>query len=210
MRLAALAALAGSESDATGAWSSAGRDAIDRAIADASGEDDWPEVRRRAAVALGARCQRPVPAQALADALDHDPDVGVRGDALSALVQCRAPGTAERLARIWDNAKLPIELRSRAVLEAVPLGDARLAAALVGKFTRWRAEAVQNAAALQLAQSAAAAIGRLAPPGGAAALGLAALGPACPPAARARLAELARSDSQAAAAARRAAAQCGK
>ncbi|TMQ15428.1 MAG: hypothetical protein E6J90_25440 [Deltaproteobacteria bacterium] len=228
VRLAALAALAGSESDATGAWSSAGRDAIDRAIADASGEDDWPEVRRRAAVALGARCQRPVPAQALADALDHDPDVGVRGDALSALVQCRAPGTAERLARIWDNAKLPIELRSRAVLEAVPLGDARLAAALVGKFTRWRAEAVQNAAALQLAQSAAAAIGRLAPPGGAAALldaldddafpeivqaaalGLAALGPACPPAARARLAELARSDSQAAAAARRAAAQCGK
>src|SRR5204863_518860 len=61
VRLAALAALAGSESDATGAWSSAGRDAIDRAIADASGEDDWPEVRRRAAVALGARCQRRVP-----------------------------------------------------------------------------------------------------------------------------------------------------
>src|SRR5262249_34994477 len=110
------------------------------------------------------------PAQALGDALDHDPDLGVRGDALSALVQCRAPGTAERLARLWNDAKLPALLRSRAVLEAVPLGDPKLAAALIGQFARWRGEAVSSAAALELAQSAAASIGRLKPPGAADAL----------------------------------------
>lgn len=229
VRLAALAALAGGQADADGAWRAAGGvDAIDRAIGDASAQDDWPEVRRRAAQALGARCRRPGPATALGDALDHDPDVGVRGDALSALVQCRAPGTAERLARVWDDARLPIELRSRAVLEAVPLGDPKLAAALISRFTRWRGEAVSSAAALELAQSAAAAIGRLKPPGAAdalidalddtafpeivqaAALGLGALGPACPAAAKARLTELARSDTPSAVAARRAAAQCGR
>jgi len=252
VRLAALAALAGSESDAAGAWAvpggaGAGADAsaspgsagarsspggsaelIDRAIGAASVDDDWPEVRRRAVTALGARCRRPGPARALGDALDHDPDLGVRGDALSGLVRCRAPGTAERLARVWDDARLPIELRSRAVLEAVPLGDPRLAATLVDRFTRWRGEAVSSAAALELAQSAAASIGRLGPPGAAralidalddtafpeivqaAALGLGALGPACPAAARARLSEIARSGEPSAPAARRAAAQCGR
>ena len=108
VRLAALAALAGGDGDAAGppagapagAWSAAGKadprsgaigDAIDSAIADASADDDWPEVRRRAVTALGSRCPRKVPVQALDDALDEDPDLGVRGDALSALVQCRAP-----------------------------------------------------------------------------------------------------------------------
>jgi HEAT repeats len=232
VRLAALAALAGSEGDAAGAWSApggvdAGADAIDRAIGAASVDDDWPEVRRRAVTALGARCRRPGPARALGDALDHDPDLGVRGDALSALVQCRAPGTAERLARVWDDARLPTELRSRAVLEAAALGDPRLAATLVDRFTRWRGEAVSSAAALELAQSAAASIGRLGPPGAAralidalddtafpeivqaAALGLGALGAACPAAAKTRLTELARSGEPSAPAARRAAAQCG-
>ncbi|HEY0476102.1 MAG TPA: HEAT repeat domain-containing protein [Kofleriaceae bacterium] len=229
VRLAALAALAGGEGDAGAeAGVEAGVDAIDRAIGDASAEDDWPEVRRRAASALGTRCQRPGPAKALGEALDHDPDLGVRGDALSALVQCRAPGTAERLARIWDDAKLPTELRSRAVLEAVPLGDPKLAAALVGRFARWRGESVSSAAALELAQSAAASIGRLRPPGAAAALidalddtgfpeivqaaalGLGALGPACPAAAKIRLTELGRSETPSAPVARRAAAQCGR
>ena len=229
VRLAALAALAGGETDAAGAWDAGGgNDAIDRAIGEASADDDWPEVRRRAATALGVRCQRPGPARALGDALDHDPDLGVRGAALSALVQCRAPGTAARLARIWNDARLPTELRSRAVLEAVPLGDPALAVALIGQLVRWRSEAATSAAALELVQSAAASIGRLRPPGAAAALldalddtaypeivqaaalGLGALGPACPAAARVRLLDLGRSDSQAAPAARRAAAQCGR
>jgi hypothetical protein len=230
VRLAALAALGGD----AGAWTAAGAPAaavdgaIDNAIADASAEDRWPEVRRRAVTTLGARCRRPLAVQALGEAVDEDRDLGVRGDALSALVQCRAPGTAERLVRLWDDGKAPIELRSRAVLETAALGDPRLGAALVEHFARWRGEAVSSAAALELAQSAAAALGRLGPPGAAralldalddgafpeivqaAALGLGALGPACPPAARARLAELARSDTPSAPAARRAAAQCGR
>jgi hypothetical protein len=232
VRMAALAALPGGEGSARPATPPANQaateTAIDSAIADASADDDWPEVRRRAVIALGARCRRPVAAQALGAALDEDPDLGVRGDALAALVLCRAPGTAERLLRLWDDPRAPLALRSRAVLEAVALGDARLATALVERFTRWRGEAAGSAAALQLAQSAAASIGRLAPPGAAralgdalddgafpelvqaAALGLGALGPACPAAARARLTEIARSDAPSAAAAKRAAAQCGR
>jgi HEAT repeat protein len=229
VRLAALAAV----SDGDAAWAAPGggdaaRDGIDRAIAGASIDEDWPEVRRRAVTALGTRCQRPGPARALGDALDHDPDLAVRGDALSALVRCRAPGTAERLARIWDDGRLPTELRSRAVLEAVALGDPRVAAQLVERFTHWRGDAVASAASLELAQSAAAAIGRLAPPGAAnalidaledtgfpelvqaAALGLGALGPLCPATARARLSEIARSGEPSAPAAKRAAAQCGR
>jgi hypothetical protein len=231
VRLAALAALGGG--DAAGGWTAAGApgtvdDAIDNALADASAEDRWPEVRRRAVASLGARCRRPLATQALGDAVDDDRDLGVRGDALSALVQCRAPGTAERLARLWDDGKAPIELRSRAVLETAGLGDPRLGAALIEHLARWRGEAVSSTAALELAQSAAAALGRLDPPGAAralldalddgafpeivqaAALGLGALGPACPPEARARLTELARSDAPTAPAAKRAAAQCGR
>jgi hypothetical protein len=230
VRLAALAALAGG--DAAGGWTAPGApgkvdDAIDNAVADASAEDRWPEVRRRAITALAARCRRTVAIQSLGDALDDDHDLGVRGDALSALVQCRAPGIAERLARLWDDGKAPLELRSRAVLEAAALGDPRLGLALVEHFARWRGDAMQSATALELAQSAAASLGRLGPPGAAralidalddgafpeivqaAALGLGALGPACPPEARARLVELARSDAPSAFAAKRAAAQCG-
>jgi hypothetical protein len=229
VRLAALAALAGGAADAGDAWHAAGGpDAIDRVIDDAIEDDTWPEVRRRAATALGTRCQRPGPAQALGDAVDEDPDLGVRGDALSALVQCHAAGVAALLPRIWGDAKAPLELRSRAVLEAVALGDPRLAAALVGTFTRWRGEAISSTEALTLAQSAAASIGRLGAPGAAraltdalddtafpeivqaAALGLGALGPACPPAAKAKLVALARSGDQTAVAAKRAAAQCGR
>src|SRR5262249_40887737 len=133
VRLAALATLSG-ETDAQTAWG--GDPAIDRAIDAALASDGWPEIRRRAAAALGTRCQRPAPAAALGNAVARDRDPGVRGAALSALVQCRAAGIAERLARIWDDGKAPLELRSRAVLEAAALGDPHLAATLVGKFTR--------------------------------------------------------------------------
>jgi hypothetical protein len=246
VRLAALSALAVAELDgpprpADGAAASPGPSlgpnpgaspgAIDGVIGDALAHDAWPEVRRRAATALGVRCQRPAPAHALGDAVDHDADLGVRGDALAALVQCHAAGTAALLARIWHDGQAPLELRSRAVLEVVALGDPAPAAALVGQLARWRNEASSSAEALTLAQSAAATLGRLgrlSPPGAAraltdalddtaypeivqaAALGLGALGPACPAEAKAKLAQIAQSeDNQAAGAARRAAAQCG-
>ena len=224
VRLAALGALAG-HGDAEPAEA---RDAADRALDSALTRDRWPEVRRRAATSLATRCQRPEPARSLATAVDRDPDLAVRGDALSALVQCHAAGVAALLARIWDDGQAPLELRSRAVLEAIALGDPALGPLLIARFARWRGEAVQSTSALALAQSAAAAIGRLAPPGAAralrdalddaafpeivqaAALGLGALGPACPAAAKARLVELARSDEPSAVAAKRAAGQCGR
>ena len=225
VRMAAVTALAAGE--AGDAWrATAG--AIDDAIAHALSGDAWPEVRRRAATALAARCTRTGPAAALVEAVDRDRELAVRGDALSALVACRAPGVAALLARVWNDDGAPVELRTRAVLEAVALGDPKLAATLVAAFTRWRGEATGSAPALALAQNAAAAIGRLAAPGAAAALtealddgafpelveaaalGLGALGPACPAGARTKLAELAGSDSQAAVAARRALARCGK
>jgi HEAT repeat protein len=228
VRLAALSALASADSDAAGAWHGAdGPDAIDRVIINGLG-DGWPEVRRRAATALGTRCQRPGPARALMDSVAKDRELDVRGDALTALVQCNAAGIAGLLAHTWDDAKLPTPLRARAVGLVIALGDKALAATLVGKFTSWRGQALESKESMELAQSAAAAIGQMAPPGAAkvliealddsafpeivsaAALALGALGPACPATAKAKLTVLARSTEQSAVAAKRAAAQCGK
>jgi hypothetical protein len=231
VRLAALAALASdgpARSPEAAGNPAETSTAIDDAVARAIGDDPWPEVRRRAAVTLAQRCHRPGPARVLASAVERDRDLGVRGDALSALVQCRAPAVGALLARLWDDARAPLELRLRAVLEATALADPALAAVLVERFTQWRGAVTSSAPALALAQAAAATIGRLAAPGAAraltealddaafpelveaAALGLGALGPACPAEARRRLAELAHSDDQTAVAARRAVAQCGK
>jgi hypothetical protein len=236
VRLAALSALAGTGEDAAGAWHGPegppprvdSHALIDRVLTASLATDAWPEVRRRAAAALGVRCQRPGPAGALAGAVAGDEVLDVRIDALTALVQCKAPGVRELLARTWDDGKAPLPLRRQAVDLVAALGDPQLAAALVGKLGRWRGEAIASAPALALAQSAAAAIGRTAPPGAAqaliaalddsafpelvsaAALALGALGPACPPAAKTKLAILARSGDQAAMAARRASLQCGR
>jgi len=229
VRLAALGALATAETDAASPWHGAGGpDGIDRVIINGLATDHWPEVRRRAATALGARCQRPGPAVALTAAVRQDKQLEVRGDALASLVECKATGVRDLLAATWNDGKAPLELRTRAVDLAVALGDPQLASALVGRFTAWRGEAITSTAALALAQSAAAAIGRLGAPGAArvledalddsafpeivsaAALGLGALGPACPATAKVKLGKLARTSEQSAAAARRAAAQCGR
>jgi len=229
VRIAVLSALAGAETDAGDPWHTAdGPDGIDRVIITALATDSWPEIRRRAASTLGARCQRPGPARALGDAVAKDRAIDVRVDALTALVQCRATGIDQLLAKTWDDNKSPIELRTQAVGLAVVLGDPKLGALLVGRFTRWRGAAIESAEALALAQSAAASIARLQAPGAAqaliaalddsafpeivsaAALALGALGPACPPSAKAKLNILARSDDQTAVAAKRAAAQCGR
>jgi len=229
VRLAAISALSHAETDAAGPWHGANSpDAIDRVIITALGSDTWPEIRQRAAAALGARCQRTGPARALTDSVGRDPDIEVRGDALTALVQCKAPGVRELLARTWDNAKLPPILRRRAVTLVLLLGDRQLATQLVARFTRWRGEAISSTDALGLAQSAADVIGKMDAPGAAqalldalddsafpeivaaAALGLGSLGKACPPAAKAKLTALARSEEQSAIAARHAAQQCGR
>jgi HEAT repeat protein len=156
VRLTALSALAGTGEDAAGAWHGPeGPGAIDRVLTAALATDAWPEVRRRAAAALGVRCQRPGPAGALAGAVAEDEVLDVRIDALTALVQCKAPGVRELLARTWDDGKAPLPLRRQAVDLVAALGDPQLAATLVGKLGRWRGEALASAPALALAQSAA-------------------------------------------------------
>ncbi|HEX4450167.1 MAG TPA: HEAT repeat domain-containing protein [Kofleriaceae bacterium] len=222
VRLAALSAFVGD------AWQ--GSDAaIDTALATALASDTWPEVRRHAAEVLGNRCARSAPARALATSVGRDPELDVRDAALVALVQCKAPGTAALLAMVWDDAKLPMPLRQRAVDLAANLGDVALGAKLVGKLASWRGAAIESADALALAQSAAYTIGRLAPPGAAdallaaladsaypeivaaAAAGLGLLGPACPRQALSQLRALSQNDEQQIAlAAKRAMAQCGR
>ncbi|HTR52358.1 MAG TPA: HEAT repeat domain-containing protein [Kofleriaceae bacterium] len=230
VRLAALDGLAGFEGGTAGPWHVApGPDAIDGMFATSLATDTWPELRRRAAQALGSRCTRIGAARALEASVARDPDLDVRGDALAALVQCAAPGAAGLLARVWDDAKAPLPLRQRAVDLAVALGDRELAITLVAKLASWRGAALDSANALALAQNAAYALGQLAPPGAAAALeaglddsaypeivaasatGLGLLGRACPASIKPRLRELARSDEQQIAiAAGRAAAVCGR
>lgn len=229
VRLAVLGVLETADVDPATAWhTSTGPDGIDRVIVTALSTDTWPEVRRRAATALGARCQRTGPAAALADAVGRDASLEVRSDALSALVQCKAPGAAELLSRTWDNGKLPVTLRAHAVDLAVALEDPRLGVRLVERFGAWRGAALESADAVTLAQSAAASIGRMRAPGAAqvliaalddaafpeivsaAALGLGALGPACPAAAQTKLRALARAGEQPSTAAGIAAKQCGR
>jgi hypothetical protein len=230
VRLAALSAVAGSGSGSAGAWHGpVGADGIDRVIQTRLATDTWPEVRRYSAQVLGGRCGRPGPAQSLADSVARDPDVGVRGDALAALVECKAPSAPGLLAKMWDDGKAPIELRQRAVDLAVTLGDRALAGKLVAKYAQWRGSALESEAALALVQNAAYAIGRLNAPGAAnalaaalddnafpeivssAATGLGLLGKACPQAVRPKLKSLAASDDQQVQlAASRAVELCGK
>ncbi len=230
VRYAALTALGATESGPPGPWHAAvGADGVDRVIQTALASDTWPEVRARAAQMLGARCSRPGPARSLDDAVHRDPELAVRGDALAGLVECKAAGAADLLWKTWDNRKQPIELRQRAIDLAVELGDAGLAAKLVARFGQWRGAALESEDALALAQNAAYAVGRLAPPGAAEALaaalddgafpeivaaaatGLGLMGHACPATARVRLRTLAHSDDQQIRlAAAHAAALCGK
>jgi hypothetical protein len=104
-----------------------------------------------------------------------------------------------------------------------------LAQKAVTKFKQWRGAAIESEAALALAQNAAYVLGRMAPPGaaaalesalddsafpeivGAAAASLGLLGKQCPASAKQKLESLAKSDEQqVASAAARAAAICGK
>ena len=229
VRIAVLSTLAGATADPASPWhTSGGPDGIDRVIISALSTDTWPEIRRRAATSLASRCMRLGPANALTEALNKDAHPDVRRDALIALVDCRAAGISELLAKTWDNGKQPITVRTQAVDLAVALGDPKLGAALVGKFGKWRGGALESADSMALAQSAAASIARLNAPGAAQALmaalddaafpeivsaaaqALGALGPACPPAAKVKLEALAKEDDQSAGAAKRAAAQCGR
>ncbi|CAN5636697.1 hypothetical protein BH11MYX1_BH11MYX1_38340 [soil metagenome] len=230
VRYAALTALGAAESGPPGPWHAAvNANGIDRVIQTSLASDTWPEVRARAAQMLATRCARPGPAMSLADAVHRDPELAVRSDALSALAECRAPGTGDLLAKTWDNTKQPIELWQHAIDLAAGFGDRTLALRLVAKFQQWQGASLESADALALTQNAAYAIGRLAPPGAGAALigalddgafpeivaaaasGLGLMGAACPADAVLKLRSLARSDEQQVQlAAAHAAALCGK
>ncbi len=209
-------------------WAAAAR-RIDSGAAAALAGDAGPDVRKQAAYVLGKRCTRPEPVRALDTAVVHDADIGVRGDALLELADCHAPGTAELIAKTFDDDKAPLELRTRAISIAITLGDRALAGKLVARFETWRGSALSSKEAVSLAMSAANAIGKLAAPGaaaalesalddsafpeivGAAAAALGALGPACPMSARGKLQARAQSeDQQVKVPAARAARACGR
>jgi hypothetical protein len=234
VRLAALAAIATGGAAATagaaGPWHGpAGAPGTDRVIITRLATDSWPEVRRYAAQVLGIRCTGPGSSAALTDSVARDPDLAVRGAALAAMVECKAPGVAVVLEKLWDDGKAPIELRQRAVDLVVTLDDRVLGQKLLAKYARWRSAAIESHEALALAQNAAYTIGRLRLPGAAEALiaglddsafpelvaaaatGLGLLGRACPARARPKLNLLARSDEQQVRiAASRAVEVCGK
>lgn len=212
-RHAALTALGATEAGPPGPWHTASSSTeIDHVIQTELAADLWPEVRARAAQMLGARCTRTGPARSLDDALHRDPDLAVRNEALSALVECRAQGVAEVLAKTWDNKKQPLSLRQLAIDLTAQLEDRGLAQKLVEKFEQWRGAALESEDALALAQNAAYAIGRLNAPGAgevllaaladssfpelvaASATGLGLMGAQCPATARPKLRELAHSD----------------
>lgn len=163
VRIAALHALAGrGDLGASGGWTAGdSTDAVDRVIITALSGDAWPEVRHTAASALAIACPRKGPTAALEAAAEDDDDVGVRADALAALVTCDAPGIADRLLAVAKDGGAPIPLRDRAVDLLGELGDPAVAPALIDLLARWRSAAFSEDAGLVLAQRAAIVVGRL-------------------------------------------------
>ncbi len=201
---------------------------VTSAIETALASDTWPEVRARAAQALGTFCARPQQAHALITSFGRDPEASVREAAITALVQCKAAGTGPFLVRAWSDNALPIALRIKAIELAVEYADAATTMRLIRAFDEWQRAAIESSTVAALAQAGAYAIGRLAAPEAeatleralrddslpeivaAAALGLGAMGPKCHASTRSRLKSLARSgDPQIRVAAGRAALQCG-
>jgi hypothetical protein len=220
VRLAAIQALAERQAPSAVA---------DRALGEVLARDAWPELRRASTAALAPRCPRPGPTKALEAALATDADIDVRGDALTALVTCKAPGVAARLIAVASDGGAPAALRFRAVDLAVLLGDRGLVGRLLELFGDWRGAALGDETALGLAVRAAVVLGRLGDPKvvpalidaagdssfpelqAAAATGLGELGAACPSGARATLDDLARSEERSVAlSAKRARALCGR
>src|SRR3569623_2040413 len=166
VRLAALSALSTATGGPGGAWHAPeGANELAKVLQTSLLSDTWPEVRRRAAQPLGSRCQRPGPAKALAESVARDSDQQTRNEALAALVECKASGVGELLAHVWDDRKLPIEMRQHAVDLAAELGDPALASRLVGKLEAWRGAARDSEDAHAHAQTTANAVGPHAPPG---------------------------------------------
>jgi hypothetical protein len=223
VRLAALGALAGRDDLAgEGPWAAgASPDAVDRVLTTALSADRWPEVRRAAAVALGAACGRHGPTRALEGAAERDDDPQVRGDALTSLVQCGAPGVGARLFAVARAKDASPELRIHAVSLLAMLGDASLiadeAALAVARQAAQTLGVLGAAADAQAAARAADALLAAARDGAfpelqAAALGgLGELGARCPAEASKLIAQLAGSDQVSVKlAAERARAMCGK
>jgi len=107
VRRLAVDALSGRDSD---------NHAFDAALVVRLETDDWPEVRRASAGALGTRCSRKVPATGLFSVVDRDKDVEVRRVALGALVRCNATGIGDKLFEIVASAKQPVVLRTQAAI----------------------------------------------------------------------------------------------
>lgn len=146
-----------------------GTDESDRALAARLQDDAWPRVRVLAATALGRRCGAAADAAAALDrALGSDAEEEVRRAALAAMVMCQAPGIGARLLAVAGDGAQPASVRGRAITlmpvhgERDPAGRASgLVPGLIDLFARLRERAWSDAAALRLATTAAATLGRL-------------------------------------------------
>ena len=153
-----LAAEALGEASASGAARGGDGDA---ALAGVLAGDRWPRVRRAAASALGARCERAAPAKALRGAALGDDDVEVRRASLSALASCGAPGAAELFVQVMRDRAQPVAVRTHAVRMIGGMGDRRMVAGLIEDLGRERERAFGDAAAVQVAASIAYALGEI-------------------------------------------------
>jgi hypothetical protein len=139
----------------------AGRPGRDEALMERLSADRWAHVRRTAAGALGARCERAPPRDALLSAAKTDADTGVRTTSLSALVECRAPGIGNVLVALAADRKQALDVRAHAIRLIGQLGDKTLAPELIDRFSELRKQSWSKESAIRLAATAATAMCKL-------------------------------------------------
>jgi len=137
---------------------------LDAPLVDKLRSDPWPAARLAAATALGLRCSRSGPADALFAALDEDPDSSLRISAMTSLVQCRDRRIGARLVSLSRDQSVRMRVRIAAAGLVGKLGDASLVDEAIRTFRLAVDEALGNEYAIRLAEAAAASLGQLGSP----------------------------------------------
>lgn len=126
-------------------------------------QDEWPEVRRAAAAALGGRCTTDSLAP-LTKAARTDPDVQVARTAFSAVIACpNTPGFALAL-ELVDDSKRPLALRLHAGRSLGRLNDGTRSAIILKRFTLMRRQALAKDSSAKLAAAMTTSLTALASP----------------------------------------------
>jgi hypothetical protein len=142
IRKAALRGLASSDDDAA-----------HQAIASHLGTEAWPELRREATGGLQAHCKKAPVAEALLDRVLRDLDADVARTALVGLQKCEGKKLFPLLSELVDDDKRPLDLRLHAARSLGQGVTAAQAAAVVGRFQRFRRQALAKADAAQVASA---------------------------------------------------------